>query len=253
MPGVAAIREAVADWACACQEECHGRSLVSSAGRLPGAAKCLGQRPCRNGVPGWAGSWVNSAETPARYLAAVIAGHWIAIYDPRDPDVRALLQRHLEFALAQTPPEHSFALDVDGLLDPAITLFGVRVHGSLLGIGAIKRLGRHHAEIKSMHTAEAARGRGIGRAMLTHLLEVARARGFRRVSLETGATAAFAPARALYHSAGFVSCGPFGGYQPSEDNLFMTLELDAAQVPATGTQTGCGPLHGHHHGRGTAT
>jgi putative acetyltransferase len=50
----------------------------------------------------------------------------------------------------------------------------------------------------------------------------------RRVSLETGTTAAFAPARALYRSAGFTSCGPFAGYQPSEDNLFMTLELGPA-------------------------
>jgi putative acetyltransferase len=66
--------------------------------------------------------------------------------------------------------------------------------------------------------------------MLTHLLEVARAQGLHRVSQETGTTAAFAAARALYQSAGFVSCGPFGGYQPSEDNLFMTLELVSAQV-----------------------
>jgi putative acetyltransferase len=165
-----------------------------------------------------------------------MAGGRIAIDDPRDPDVRALLERHLKFALAQTPPEHSFALDADGLLDPAITLFSIRVHGSLLGIGAIKRLGPHHAEIKSMHTAETARGHGIGRAMLTHLLEVARAQGFRRVSLETGTTAAFAAARALYQSAGFVSCGPFGGYQPSEDNLFMTLELAPADSYGTGGQ-----------------
>jgi putative acetyltransferase len=83
----------------------------------------------------------------------------------------------------------------------------------MLGIGAIKRLGPHHAEIKSNHTAEVARGRGIGRAMLTYLLGVARTRGFRRVSLETGTTAAFAPARALCESAGFVPCGPFTGYQ----------------------------------------
>lgn len=48
------------------------------------------------------------------------------------------------------------------------------------------------------------------------------------MSLETGAAAAFAPARALYQSAGFVSCGPFSGYQPSDDNLFMTLELDGS-------------------------
>lgn len=149
----------------------------------------------------------------------------IAEDDPRKPDVRALLARHQEFALAQTPPEHSFALDVAGLLDPAISLFSVRADGIVLGIGALKRLGPHHAEIKSMHTAEAARGRGIGRAMLAHLLGVARARGFRRVSLETGTTSAFAPARALYESAGFVACGPFGSYRPSEDNTFMTLDL----------------------------
>ena len=50
------------------------------------------------------------------------------------------------------------------------------------------------------------------------------------MSLETGTTAAFAPARALYQSAGFVPCGAFAGYQPSQDNLFMTLELDVAQT-----------------------
>ena len=86
-----------------------------------------------------------------------------------------------------------------------------------------------------MHTAEAARGRGIGRAMLAHLLGVARARGFRRVSLETGTTAAFAPARALYECAGFVACGPFGSYRPSEDNMFMTLDLDAGSSNASRT------------------
>jgi putative acetyltransferase len=155
----------------------------------------------------------------------------IATDDPRKPDVRALLDRHLEFAFAQTPPEHSFALDWGGLLDPAITFFSYRAGGRVLGIGAIRRLGPDHAEIKSMHTAEVARGRGIGRAMLFHLLQVARARGFPRVSLETGTTAAFAPARALYQSAGFIPRGPFAGYQPSEDNLFMTLELDTSAGP----------------------
>jgi putative acetyltransferase len=76
-----------------------------------------------------------------------------------------------------------------------------------------------------MHTAEAARGRGIGRAMLIHLLGIAKARGLRRVSLETGTTAAFAPARALYESAGFTPCGPFADYEVTSDNTFMTLDL----------------------------
>jgi putative acetyltransferase len=76
-----------------------------------------------------------------------------------------------------------------------------------------------------MHTARAARGRGVGRAMLDHLLALARGGGFRRVSLETGTMAEFVPARALYASAGFVACGPFADYQPSDDNCFMTLAL----------------------------
>ncbi len=147
--------------------------------------------------------------------------------DPRQPQVQALLDRHLEFALAQTPPEHSFAMGTDGLLDPAIAFYSCREDGSVLGIGAIRRIGPGHAELKSMHTAEGARGRGIGRAMLVHLLDVARDQGFVRVSLETGTTPAFAPARTLYQSAGFVPCGPFGGYQVSADNTFMTLDLGA--------------------------
>jgi len=154
-----------------------------------------------------------------------MVGGQIAVDDPRDPDIRALLARHRTVMLAETPPEHSFALDVDGLLDPAITFFSYREDGILLGIGAIKQLGPRHAEIKSMHTTAAARGRGIGRAMLVHLLGVARSRGLFRVSLETGTTDAFAPARALYASAGFVPCGPFGDYQPSDDNCFMTLAI----------------------------
>jgi putative acetyltransferase len=83
----------------------------------------------------------------------------------------------------------------------------------------------NHAEVKSMHTAEAARGRGIGRAMIDHLLSVARDRGFRRVSLETGSMTAFAPARSLYASVGFRPCGPFGEYVPSRNSTFMTLLL----------------------------
>lgn len=151
----------------------------------------------------------------------------ISADDPRAPDVRALLERHMTAMLAATPPEHAFALDVNGLLDPAVSFFSFRADGELLGVGAIKRLDAEHAEIKSMHTAAAARGRGVGRAMLDHLLGVARAAGVRRVSLETGTMAEFAAARALYESAGFTACGPFADYRPSDDNCFMTLLLES--------------------------
>jgi putative acetyltransferase len=170
----------------------------------------------------------NIAAKRAVYTAAVTVPGQISVDDPRRPDVRALLARHLTFSLSTTPPEHSFALDVDGLLDPAITFCSYRADGELLGVGALKRLDAELAEIKSMHTAQAARGRGVGRAVLNHLLGLARDHRYRRVYLETGTMVEFEPARALYASAGFVACGPFADYQPSEDNFFMTLVLDAA-------------------------
>jgi len=152
--------------------------------------------------------------------------------DPRADDVRKLLERHLAFAHANTPPEDVHALDLDGLLDPAVTFFSFRRDGELLGVGALRQLDRHHAELKSMHTAQAARGLGVGRAMLAHLIGVARERGCRRVSLETGSMDAFAPARSLYAGAGFRPCGPFGDYSPSGSSSFMTLSLDAPDSPA---------------------
>jgi putative acetyltransferase len=149
----------------------------------------------------------------------------IAEDSPEAPDVQALLARHLEFTTATSPPEDMHALGTDGLLDPAVTFFSFRRDGEVLGVGALKRLDGQHAELKSMHTVAAARGRGIGRAMVEHLIGVARERGYRRVSLETGSMAEFAPARALYASAGFLPCGPFGDYRLSRNSTFMTMVL----------------------------
>jgi putative acetyltransferase len=149
----------------------------------------------------------------------------IEVDDPRRDDVRALLEQHLAFARAVTPPEDVHALELDGLLDASITFFSLRVDGELLGVGALKLLDPRHAEVKSMHTAPAARRRGVGRAIVDHVLAVAAARGVRRVSLETGAGEAFAPARALYARTGFVPCGPFGQYEASPNSAFMTRSL----------------------------
>jgi putative acetyltransferase len=145
--------------------------------------------------------------------------------DPRADDVRELLGRHLAYARATTPAHEVYALDVDALADPSVTFFSFRAGGELLGVAALKRLSAGHAEIKSMHTAEAARGQGIGRRLVEHLLAVARERGYRRVSLETGAGPAFASARELYARAGFTPCPPFGDYTPSANSSCMTLSL----------------------------
>jgi putative acetyltransferase len=156
----------------------------------------------------------------------------ISIDDPRTDDVRELLERHLALMNSQSPPEDVHALDLAGLLDPAVTFFSFRHDGVLLGIGALKQLDEEHAELKSMHTAEEARGRGVGRAIVDHLIGVARDLGVRRVSLETGSMAAFAPARALYARVGFTPCGPFGDYSPSRNSTFMAMSLNGQGPPA---------------------
>jgi putative acetyltransferase len=152
-------------------------------------------------------------------------GFVVEVDDPRRDDVRSLLEQHLAYARKVTPPEDVHALDLDGLLDPAVTFFSVRVDGELLGVGAVKQLDPDHVELKAMHTTAAARRRGVGRAIVDHVLAVAAGRGARRVSLETGAGEAFAPARSLYAGAGFVPCVPFGDYDASPNTAFMTRFL----------------------------
>jgi putative acetyltransferase len=149
----------------------------------------------------------------------------ISADDPLADDVRGLLLSHLEFARSNTPPEDVHALDIDGLLHPAVTFCSYRRDGELLAVGAIRLLNDNQGELKSMHTAAAARRQGIGRAMVDYLVGLARERGLTRVSLETGSTPEFAAARALYARAGFTETGPFGDYRESPNSTFMTMEL----------------------------
>jgi putative acetyltransferase len=152
-------------------------------------------------------------------------GGRIAAVDPRSDDVRRLIERHLTFAGQHSPAEHVHALDVDALIGSAITFVAYREGAEVLAVGALRDLGDGHGELKSMHTAVSARGRGIGRAVVDHLVTLARERGLTRVSLETGTPDAFAPARALYARVGFVPCEPFGGYRASDYSTCMTLDL----------------------------
>ncbi len=162
----------------------------------------------------------------------------IGVDDPRAEDVRALLAAHLAFCRDVTPAEYTFALDVDQLVEPGVTFFSARRAMVPAGVAALKRLDGSHAELKSMHTRAPERGRGVGMAMVKHLLAFAEREGYRRVSLETGATDEFVPARALYAKAGFRPCGPFGDYRSGPYNTFMTIDLghldQAAGVPDPG-------------------
>jgi putative acetyltransferase len=147
------------------------------------------------------------------------------IEDPRTDEVEMVLKCHLAFTKAVTPPDGVFALDVSGLLDPSVTVFGARQEGALLGIGAIKMLTADLAELKSMHTLEASRGQGVGRALVERLTAEALTRGCSTLVLETGVMDAFAPARALYLRCGFSPCDRFGEYVHSPTSICMSKNL----------------------------
>jgi len=149
----------------------------------------------------------------------------IDIDDLTRPAVHALLNEHLDNMRAISPPESVHALDLSKLRQPDISFWTVWDGDELLGCGALKDLGQGHGEVKSMRTPQKLRRRGAGRLILQHINREARARGFVRLSLETGSMAEFAPAHALYQSAGFAFCGPFGSYREDPNSVFMTLAL----------------------------
>ena len=145
------------------------------------------------------------------------------------PQVAALLAEHLEEMRRYSPPESVHALDLDRLRTPDLTFWSLWDGAEVLGCAALRELDATHGELKSMRTAAAHRRRGVAAALLDHVVAEAADRGYRRLSLETGSPAEFAPARTLYAAYGFTPCGPFGPYLDDEFSVFMTIDLTARQ------------------------
>lgn len=152
-------------------------------------------------------------------------GWTIRCDDLTHTDVLALLDLHVRAAHDNSPPGSVFALDASGLRHPAVTVWTAWEGDTLLGMGALKQLDPAWGEVKSMRTAPAHLRRGVAATLLDHIIVEARARGYRRLSLETGSNAPFAAAHALYRRAGFVDCAPFGPYHDTVFAQYFTKEL----------------------------
>lgn len=145
--------------------------------------------------------------------------------DLNGAQTRALLELHLRGMYETSPPDAVFALDLSGLQDPAVTVWGAWAGERLAAIGALKMLDEAQAEVKSMRTHPDFLRQGAGAALLEHVIATARARGVRRLSLETGRGPAFEPALAMYRRRGFADGGPFSDYKPNEFSQFLHLGL----------------------------
>ncbi len=155
----------------------------------------------------------------------------IRLDDLSDPRIARFLQEHLQDMRATSPPGSVHALDLNALRHPDVRFWSAwwpsagGGEAALVGAGAIKRLNALHAEVKSMRTAEAFRGRGIARHLLRYIMEQARGMGVERLSLETGTQPFFAPAHQLYLGQGFVACEPFGDYALDPNSRYLTRRL----------------------------
>lgn len=143
--------------------------------------------------------------------------------DPRSAEARALIAALDAYLVGLYPPESNHLLDAEALAAPDVRFFVARRDGVALGCGALRIDAEGYGEIKRMYVLPAARGGGLGRAILEHLEAEARAAGLRFVRLETGVHQE--EALALYRACGYVECPPFGAYRPDPLSCFLEKRL----------------------------
>ena len=146
----------------------------------------------------------------------------IQIENPRATGVPELIAALDDYLSSLYPPTSNHFLDLDQLSQRDIRLFVARLEGSPLACGAL-RIARDYGEVKRMYVSPAARGAGLGRAILARIESEAQREGLRVMRLETGNRQT--EALALYRSAGYVDCGPFGEYGPDPISRFMEKRI----------------------------
>ncbi len=146
----------------------------------------------------------------------------IIVDDLSSTEIILLLEEHLSDMYATSPQECVHALDLHALRSSEITFFSTWINSKLAACIAIKRLSKTEAELKSMRTVQAFKGKGVASKQLEHVLTFAREQGYKSISLETGTQDYFKPARNLYKKFGFTDCEPFSSYLLNPNSHFMT-------------------------------
>lgn len=148
----------------------------------------------------------------------------VEIENPRQDDVIALLQQADDFALSLYPAESYYGLDIAALERPEVFFVVARDEALGLGTAALVDRGDGSGELKRMFVTGAARGAGVGRALLEKIEALARAAGIELLQLETGLpqTAAIA----LYERSGYREIPPFGQYVDDPTSYCMEKRLE---------------------------
>lgn len=148
----------------------------------------------------------------------------VAMEPPDQPAIATLLALSGAVAARLYPGAFRQPLNPATLSRPSVTLFVARdTKGRVLGCAALLDLGDGTAELKRMIVDPDHAGQGVGRHLVTAILQSARQRAFHAVLLEVGIRNV--EARRLYESAGFRNRDPFGRYEQSPIATFMECTL----------------------------
>ena len=142
--------------------------------------------------------------------------------------VASTLILDLNSELSSRYPEEGanhFRLDADEVEEGKGAFLVTHVDGKPVGCGAIRRLDANTAEIKRMYVVPDARGKGIGRAILTALETESRRLNVHKIVLETGDRQP--EALALYASSGFDRINRYGEYIDSPLSVCMAKILSS--------------------------
>ena len=102
-------------------------------------------------------------------------------------------------------------------------LFLASLDGNPAGCVGMRKLEDGICEMKRLYLRSAARGLGIGNALIEKLIDEARAAGYKKMRLDTNPPK-MGKAVSLYESHGFRTIEPYY-HNPHEDVLFMELAL----------------------------
>src|ERR1700730_13252573 len=101
------------------------------------------------------------------------------------PDAEELVAELDQVLGALYEREQRHGLSIEQVFQPNVRFFVARIGGEAVGCGAVAMV-YFSAEVKRMYTREAARGRGVGKAILSRLDAEARDAGKPVLRLETG-------------------------------------------------------------------
>lgn len=146
----------------------------------------------------------------------------VEIVEASPRDAAHLLEAHHALMQSLFPAEANHYLELTELMASDIRFFGARRGDALIGCGALA-IKPGYGEIKSMHVAESARGKGVAGTTLARLISEAKREQLPLVRLETGDK--LVAAQRLYERHGFTFRGPFGDYPDLPESRFMEKRL----------------------------